>query len=368
MNAQAGMTWPSIHTSQEEFVRYSQAPPEPALTSPHVTLSDYNQTERGELAQGPATDNDALSLVSRLQAIHGLAKKRPDRTRRTRPSFFRESSPRHERGTSYRERLRHLSALSTTAHGKLASSSNADGTMLKVNSISTFKRPVQIDSSIPTVSLPQSGYQLMQASPSSDSSSTSTPSPLWHQQNLMLSPNTGKRSNLIPNITSRSTLSLPSVSNVLGLGVFTPGLRQGEHRAISPMSPGAPSVQYPNQALTSTSAVYYSPISQNSYTNAYGQKLDFQDAYNYDQNFITTAPYTASANTVDFSDEDVVPASAPPDPNGEVPFIFDLEHEARNAIRSKIAVENLRNSSMYANLVATAQSNPTSSHAMPYVR
>lgn len=45
---------------------------------------------------------------------------------------------------------------------------------------------------------------------------------------------------------------------------------------------------------------------------------------------------------VDEEDEEVVPASAPPDARGQVPFVFDATYEVQNALRLRQAVDEMR--------------------------
>ncbi len=127
------------------------------------------------------------SLVTRMQAIHGLAKRRPERPRAGPSSFFRDEPPKaRDRGPSAnRERLRNVHPIDT-GQGAMAAAGPSFGRAQSPTSLYGYTDALLASTSSlasPLGGPQQTLYQM--PSPGSDaSSSSSSKSPLWPQQNF----------------------------------------------------------------------------------------------------------------------------------------------------------------------------------------
>ena len=421
----------------------------------------------------PLTVGGPVSLVSRMQALHGLAKRRPERerARAAHTSFFREPEPPRPSGSpgggvERTERVRPHHNLASSPLGvrpSLSPNASSDGRLPGQDGtrVTSGKGPSSPErrsgrhsrtssrSATTATMSPAALYSLPPSSPSSEGSPGSTPSPMWPspglsgnsaasttQGNLSYPrPPAGYSSSVTVNAVPLTELGrryAPAVSSVgpeYGLGMSTniavPNQPQVNDRYshINGPHPVAthPSFSMPNTPLTTANhmgnntsvsvpttpyaassglggrvATYDDPVpmyhqlmslsTPTTYHAPASAPAMASNSLNYfslpfdSTTSISEPPPTASMphppaaartamnlhlpasipSTLPVSESgelEVVPASAPLDPAGEVPFIIDEAAEKRAEIKLERALQAMREEAEVQNAVSAASLN-----------
>ncbi|THH06003.1 hypothetical protein EW145_g4391 [Phellinidium pouzarii] len=362
--------WPEVHLVPPES-------PQPTANSP-LDMSDEELPSPISPIDMINSNPGSLSLVSRMQALHGLAnRRRPSEGRRrpsvTRASFFRETSsvpsPRRERlvsnknGGKEKEKLRQLSMATGPGVPTPNFSSALDlrglaqqpGLVSPVDDTLTNGGSAFASSSANTS--PQRMHGLLSSSPGSDTSGSalSTLSPLSHRNidksfiegdSHQSSLANGQAQSILYPLKYGNPAQVPSGQYFSGPSTSSNSLQSDHSVPISPILYQTPIARplpyggYSESLIPSLPS--YTPYP--TYSNAVPAPLAFAG------NSATLAPLgtVASSTSSHLSaldagnlDEDVVPASAPPDSRGQVPFVFDAAYEAQSAVRLRRAIDSM---------------------------
>ncbi|EJD00283.1 uncharacterized protein FOMMEDRAFT_148163 [Fomitiporia mediterranea MF3/22] len=376
--------WPEVHLP-------SANPPSPAANSP-IDMSDEEIPSPISAIDMINSNPGSLSLVSRMQALHGLASRRRPSERNRRPSvsrnaFFRETSPtpspRRERLISSKnnqnnnasgnglcnekERLRQLSLIALPAKRPPASFSSA----LDLRGLTqdpAIRSPVEgsfTGGFLGTGAGSSSGASppilsgLPPPSPGSDASG-STMSSSFHSISSLTRcktdlpidnaselgqmqatytnsrpvqpspylPRAGSSSDLpayqtLPGPASPSVSSVPDVQRTLPAPFY-------QASTYGPFPQSAYSVP-PLPTFSSFSAPYPGLAPVHSEPSSYLGNMD---------NISPTAHLSSVIE--DECEPEVVPASAPPDARGQVPFVFDDTYEQQSIMRLRHAIDSMQ--------------------------
>ncbi|KAL5513966.1 hypothetical protein ACEPAG_2727 [Sanghuangporus baumii] len=333
------------------------------------------------------SSSGSLSLVSRMQALHGLASRRRPTERSRRPSvlrssFFRETSP---TPSPRRERL--INSKNKQNENNTMDEGNGHFRQLSMVALSPTQPPASFSSALdlrgltqdlPTRTQSDSRFTGGQAYPTT--SATSDPSPQGATHLLPPSPGSDAScSTMASSIQSLGSVSSPNADN--GAGDQLPAhsaypanrpvqpplyplrLAGTSHSQSAPYQmmsgPASPTVSAAsNIPLPVSPAIMQSPI--------HGPTHDAFNAFPTFSSF-STPPYPAfvpppphqgipyyvgSADPIsvggsvpseieDDCESEVVPPSAPPDARGQVPFVFDPTYEAQSVLRLRQAITSM---------------------------
>ncbi|KAL5501126.1 hypothetical protein ACEPAH_9513 [Sanghuangporus vaninii] len=376
--------WPEVQLP-------SDAPSSPTANSP-PDISDEEISTPISPIDMINSSSGSLSLVSRMQALHGLASRRRPTERSRRPSvlrssFFRETSPtpspRRERLINSKnkqngnnamdeenERFRQLSMVALSPTQPAASFSSA----LDLRGLTQ---------DLPTHTQPDSRFTGGQGYPTAIA--TSDPSPQGTTNLLPPSPGSDAScSTMSSSIQSLGSVSRPSadLSNN-GAGDQLPA--RSAYPANRPVQPplytlrlagtshsqSAPYQMVPGSASPTASAASNIPLPMSPTIMQSPIHGPTHDAFNGlplpTFSSFSTPPYPAfgpppphqgipyylgSAEPIsvggsvpseveDDCESEVVPPSAPPDARGQVPFVFDPTYEAQNMLRLRQAINSM---------------------------
>ncbi|KAH8111622.1 hypothetical protein DFH11DRAFT_1512863 [Phellopilus nigrolimitatus] len=303
----------------------------------------------------------SLSLVSRMQAMHGLASRRrpAEKSRRpsmTRTSFFRETSP-----------------VPSPRRERLVNSKNTNKEKEKLRQLSMITGPTQPDASF-------SSALDLRGLTQETSHQSPTEAPLANGSNGYMSVGAGMPGFHPPSPdsdTSGSTLSssltsLSSQTYRIGDSVTDDGKGSARRGPSQPVtffsetgrfssaqalaSPSSPNVSFPASSEPTFplspllfQTPFSGPLPYGTYaSSAYAPYTSYSGGASLHPGFSrganTVQPPGARAHSSDIDtdvDVDVVPASAPPDVRGQVPFVFDAAYEAQSAARLRNAIHTM---------------------------